>query len=431
VQRGVAHAEPAFAHSVHVEVTGLQPDRVYWYRFRVGNEISPVGRTRTAPAPDAALSSMAFAFVSCQAYNNGYFTALRHLAEDDLDLAFHLGDYIYEGGGTGTIGRPHIPVTEIFSLADYRVRHGQYRTDPDLQAAHASVAFAVVPDDHEVENNWAGAISQIDDEPDQDPAVFLQRRAAAFQAYYEHMPLRRASMPNGPDMQLFRRLSYGRLAEFHLLDTRQYRSDQAAPGTNTQVRLDPTRTLLGDVQERWLIDGMAGTPRTWNVLAQQSKVAESDDTVGPGESYPDDNWDGYAAARTRLFDAVHERGAQNMVILTGDAHFNMAANLKPRFKDPASPVVAAEFLGTSVTSGGDGTEISQTGRNRMAENPHILFYNQRRGYQRCVVTPTEMRTEFRIMPYVTQPGAPIVTRATAYVQAGTAGIAHIEHGTII
>ncbi|HYZ97648.1 MAG TPA: alkaline phosphatase D family protein [Acidimicrobiales bacterium] len=430
VRRGVATADPSLAHSVHVEVEGLGPDRVYWYRFLTGDEASPVGRTRTAPAPNARLSSMAFAFVSCQNYPAGHYTALRHLAEDDLDVVFHLGDYIYEGGATGSIGRAHLPTAETFTLADYRVRYGQYKADPDLQAAHASAPFVVVFDDHEVENNWAGAISQVDDEPDQDPVVFLQRRAAAFQAYYENMPLRRASMPNGPDMQAFRRIGYGQLAEFHVLDTRQYRSDQADEN-NTEVRWDPTRTLLGDEQEQWLIEGMAATPRTWNVIAQQSKVAETDDTVGPGESYPSDNWDGYAAARARLFKAVHERGVENMVIVSGDAHVSLAANLKPRFKDAESPVVGAEFLGTSVSSSGDGSEITERGRQRLAENPHILFYNQRRGYQRCIVTPDELRTDYLIVPYVTSPGAPIVTRATGYVEAGRPGVAQMEDGTII
>lgn len=430
VRRGVAHASPELAHSVHVEVEGLRPDREFWYRFRVGNDISPVGRTRTAPAFDARRSSMAFAFVSCQSYSAGYFTAFRHLAEDDLNVAFHLGDYIYEGDGQGTIGRGHLPAAETFSLTDYRIRYGQYKSDPDLQAAHASVAFVVVPDDHEVENNWAGSISQIDNEPDQDPAVFLQRRAAAFRAYYENQPLRRSSVPKGPDMQLFRRIQYGNLADFHVLDTRQYRSDQADQDNN-QVRWQPNRTLLGARQEGWLIDGMARSGAAWNILAQQSKVAETDDTVGPGESYPSDNWDGYAYSRAKLFDAVHERGIDNMVIVSGDAHVSMASNLKPRFKDPDSPVVGAEFLGTSITSGGDGTDISATGRRRLAENPHARFYNQRRGYQRCFLTPDELRTDYLVLPYVSRPGAPIVTRAVGYVENGKPGIAAMEDKTIV
>lgn len=431
VRRGVEQATPELAHSVHVEVDGLQPDREYWYRFRVGNDVSPVGRTRTAPALDARLGSMAFAFTSCQNLPAGYFTALGHLAQDDLDVAFHLGDYIYEGGGASAIaGRSHLPAAEIFSLADYRIRYGQYKSDSDLQAAHASVAFVVVPDDHEVENNWAGPYSQPDDEPDQDPAVFLQRRAAAFQAYYENLPLRRSSLPQGPDMQLFRRVRYGQLADFHVLDTRQYRSVQAR-GNNTELRWDPSRTLLGDKQEQWLLDGMTGSTAAWNILAQQSKVAETDDTPGEGESYPNDNWDGYAYSRAKLFDAVHEAGVDNMVVVSGDAHVNMAADLKPRFKDADSPVVGAEFLGTSVSSSGNGTDINATGRRRMAENPHIRFYNNRRGYQRCMVTPDELRTDFLVMPYVTEPGAPITTRATAYVENGRPGIAALEDKTII
>ncbi|MFC7401012.1 alkaline phosphatase D family protein [Citricoccus sp. GCM10030269] len=430
VQRGVAHAKPELAHSVHVEVDGLLPDREYWYRFRVGGEISPVGRTRTAPALDAQLNSLAFAFTSCQAYSAGYFTALRHMSEDDLAVAFHLGDYIYEGGAAGKVGRPHLPDHEIQSLTDYRIRYGQYKSDADLQAAHASVAFVVVPDDHEVENNWAADRSQPDNEADQDPAVFLQRRAFAFQAYYENLPLRRSSVPAGPDMQLFRRIKYGQLADFHVLDTRQYRSYQNQENNN-ELRWDPSRTLLGDRQEKWLIDGMTESTAHWNVLAQQSKMTESDDIVGPGETYPNDNWDGYAYSRAELFDAIHERDIRNMVAISGDAHVNIASDLKPRFKEEDSPLVGAEFLGTSISSGGDGVDINNRGRQRLAENPHIKFYNQRRGYQRCVVTPETWRTEYLVMPYVTEPGASIHTRAVGWVENGNPGIAQMEDREII
>lgn len=430
VRRGVAQAVPELGHSVHVEVDGLAPDRVYWYRFRAGAAESAIGRTRTAPAFGAVLSAMTFAFVSCQSYVAGHYTALGHLAEDDLDVVFHLGDYIYENANQGTIGRGHLPAAETFSLTDYRIRYGQYKSDPDLQAAHASAAFVVVPDDHEVENNWAGSISQVDDEPDQDPAVFLERRAAAFQAYYENLPLRRSSMPQGPDMQLFRRIRYGGLVDFHVLDTRQYRSDQADQNNN-EVRWDPNRTLLGDRQQQWLVDGLVSSTAAWNVVAQQSRVAEIDNVVGPGESYASDNWDGYAHSREQLFAAVHQHGVDNLVVVSGDAHRNTASDLKLRFKDENSPIVGAEFLGTSITSGGDGTDITPGARRQLAENPHMRFYNQRRGYQRCTVTPDELRTDYLVLPYVTSPGAPLVTRAVGYVENGTPGIAAVEDKAVV
>ncbi|SDD88816.1 alkaline phosphatase D family protein [Auraticoccus monumenti] len=425
VRRGVAVAEADLAHSVHVEVDRLQPDRVYWYRFRVGAHISPVGRTRTAPAQDAVLGSMTFAFMSCQAYNNGYFTALRHLAADDLDVAFHLGDYIYEGGSVnGVDGRVNRPLHELVTLSDYRIRYGLYKSDPDLQAAHASVAFVSVPDNHDI---------PFDHTVDPDPPAALERRAAAYQAYYENLPLRRTSLPSGPAMQLFRRVRYGRLADFHVLDTQQYASDQALDETqNLEIRDDPDRTLLGDRQEQWLLEGMTSSTAAWNVLAQQSKVAETDDTVGPGEDFGGGgNWDGYDHSRETLFDAVHERGIDNMVVVSGDAHANMAADLKPRSKDPDSPVVGAEFLGTSISTGGDGQDLGAAGRRRLEENPHVRFYNNRRGYQRCVVTPEVLRTDYLVLPSVTTPDAPVVTRAVGYVENGRPGVAQVEDGTVV
>src|SRR5690606_22991258 len=213
---------------------------------------SPVGRTRTTPAPGAAIEELSFAFASCQNYYEGFYTTLGHLAREDLDFVVHLGDYIYEGGGQGDIGRGHLPAAEAFSLTDYRIRYGQYKGDPELQAAHAAFPWLVSVDDHDVENNWAGSHSQPDDEPDQDPEVFLQRRADAFQAFYENQPLRLTSRPDGPDMQLFRRMSYGRLTSLHMVDTRQFRDVQPS----TQEDRHTERTMLGAKQERWLIDGL-------------------------------------------------------------------------------------------------------------------------------------------------------------------------------
>ncbi|GIF62340.1 hypothetical protein Ais01nite_03750 [Asanoa ishikariensis] len=279
VKQGVERATPALGHAVHAEVHGLRPDREYFYRFRTGNSTSPVGRTRTAPAASARPRELAFAFVSCSNYPTGYFTPYRHLAAESLDLVVHLGDYIYEGPAAGTLGRAHLPATEIFSLADYRVRHAQYKTDTDLQLAHARFPWAVTWDDHEVENNYADERSE---DAAQDPESFLRRRAAAYQAYYEHMPLRRSAVPHGPDMRIYRRLRYDRLAEFNLLDGRQYRDDQ----TTDPVELDdPARSMLGADQERWLIDGLSHSAGTWNIVAQQTVMAKAgSSSPGPGRA---------------------------------------------------------------------------------------------------------------------------------------------------
>jgi alkaline phosphatase D len=429
VRAGEEMAVPELGHSVHADVSGLQPGREYWYRFRVGNEISEVGRTKTAPAAGAAVSSMSFAFASCQNAPDGYFTAYRHLLDEDLDLVVHLGDYIYEGDAQGEIGRGHLPAAEVFSLADYRVRFGQYKSDPDLQAAHAAFPWAVTLDDHDVENNWAGAISQRDDEPDQDPAVFLQRRAAAFQAYYENQPLRRTSRPSGPDMRLYRRLSYGNLVQLSLVDTRQYRDDQACGGGrefDCVERLDPERTMLGAAQEQWVLDGFATGGATWNVLANQVFAMQADSADGPETAFGMDTWDGYAAARRRLFAGVRDRGVDNFVIVTGDAHRSAAADLKIDFDDAASPTIGTEFLGTSVSSGRDGRDLDDLCRTWLAENPHIKFCNAQRGYVRCDIAPGELRTHYRTVPFVSRPGAPITTRATISVEAGRPGIGQVE-----
>ena len=423
VRRGVSRATPEWAHSVHVELHGLRPDRVYWYRFRAGDQVSAVGRTRTAPSRGARLESLTFAFASCQAYTDGHFTAFRHMAAEDLDLVIHLGDYIYEGGGAGTIGRPHLPATETFSLTDYRIRYGQYKLDPHLQAAHASAPWVVAPDDHEVENNWAGDHSQPDTEPDQDPAVFRLRRSAAYQAYYENLPLRRSSMPHGAEMQVYRRLTFGDMLQLNVLDTRRFRDRQL---TDPAQRWEPARQMLGAEQETWLLDGLAASTAAWNVLGNQVFSFEADHTDGPDERFGMDTWDGYAAARQRLFDGVLDRGVENFLMVTGDAHRSVAADLKQDFAIASSATVGVEFLGTSVTSGGNGTDMDALGNTWLAENPHMRFHNVQRGYQVCHLGRDEMHTDYRVLPFVTEPGAPIGTRASVYVENGRAGVAQVE-----
>ncbi|MFI6263852.1 alkaline phosphatase D family protein [Micromonospora sp. NPDC051006] len=417
VRRGVELATPELGHSVHAEVSGLRSDREYFYRFRAGTEISPVGRTRTAPAFRDLPRSLAFAFVSCQNFPTGHFTPYRHMLDEDLDLVVHLGDYIYEGPAAGTIGRAHLPAAEIFSLADYRVRHAQYKTDPDLQAAHGRFPWAVTWDDHEVENNYADENSE---DAAQSPESFLTRRAAAYQAYYEHLPLRRSALPHGPDMRLYRRLRYGRLAEFNILDGRQYRDDQVPPGSPEAD--DPTRSMLGAEQEKWLLEGLTASRATWNILAQQTVMARADRDPGPGEQLSDDNWNGYEPARQRIFDAVAGRNVDNMVVVTGDAHCSMVADLKQNFDDQNSRTVGTEFLGTSISSGADGADMDARGREWLASNPHMRYYNQRRGYVRCTVGRDEWRSDYRVVPYVTTPGASVSTDASFVVENGRPGV---------
>ena len=424
VREGDAFARPELAHSVHVEVGGLAPAREYFYRFRAGPDLSPAGRTKTAPALGASLAEMKFAFASCQQYEHGYFTAYRHMSEEDLDLVVHLGDYIYEYGPNQYVApggnvRAHSG-PEIITLSDYRNRYAQYRTDEDLQAAHAAFAWAVTWDDHEVENNYADEIPG-----GASAEAFLRRRAAAYQAYYEHMPLRRSSVPQGPDILLYRRILYGNLAEINVLDTRQYRDDQAAgDGTDppNPEQQDPARTLTGDAQERWLLDGLSSSSRTWKVLAQQVFMAQRDFDISDAERYSMDAWDGYLGSRNRILGYIDERNIANPVVLTGDVHNNWANNLKANFYDQSSKTLGVEFVGTSVTSGGDGADTTPGNLAVIEENPHIEFFNGQRGYVRCTLTPQEWRADYRVLPYVKQPGAQIYTRASFVTEAGNPGL---------
>jgi alkaline phosphatase D len=421
VKQGVATAAADWGHSVHVEVQGLQPDRTYWYQFKAAGDLSPVGRTRTAPAADSLLNQFRFAFASCQHYEYGYFTALQHLAQEDLHCVVHLGDYIYEGGIAKNRPRQHNS-QEISTLADYRNRHALYKTDADLQAAHAAFPWIVTWDDHEFDNNYAGDISE---ERDIAAEVFLKRRADAYQAYYEHMPLRRSTLPQGPAMQLYRSIQYGRLAQFAVLDTRQYRTDQPCGDHNKAPCAgvsDPAATLLGDQQERWLNETLSHSTATWNILAQQVMMARVDRTPGDAVAYSMDQWGGYEVGRKRLLQFLGEQKISNPIVLTGDIHTNWANDLKVDFDDMASPTVASEFVGTSISSGGDGAEKSKDTDGVLADNPFVKFYNSERGYVRCQVTPKLWQTDFRVVPYVTRPDAPCFTRRSFVVENGNPGV---------
>jgi len=409
---GIIETGPRGAHAVHVEVQGLRPGTPYYYRFRHGTEISPVGRTKTTPAPGARADRFAFAFASCQSYSHGHYTAQAHLAQEDLDLVVFLGDYIYETGEAGSAGRPHLPAREVQTLADYRVRHAQYKTDGGLQAAHAAFPWAVVFDDHELENNWADG-TPYGGEPSEG---FLQRRADALKAYYEHMPLRRSQLPAGPDMHLYRRLTFGDLVDVHLLDTRQYRDVQV---TDSE-RGDPSRTLLGADQKRWLLDGLSSSRARWNVLAQQVFFSQRDFADGAATLFSDDAWDNYQVERDSVRDALAR--VRNPVVLTGDVHAGYVCDVKADFDDPGSATVATELVGTSFTSGGDGAEQNPGDAVQLSENPHIRFINRRRGYVRNVVTPTEWTADYRTVDYVSTPGAPLKDRARFVIGDGVPGV---------
>lgn len=421
VRAGRTTAAPALAHSVHVELTGLDPARWYWYRFMAGDAVSPAGRTRTAPAANTAIERLRFAFASCQHYQQGYFAAHRHMAAEDLDLVIFLGDYIYESsGGRDPVRRHATP--EPQTLAQYRDRYALYKTDADLQHSHAAAPWIVTWDDHEVENNYAN------DQSEDLAPNFLVRRAAAYQAYYEHMPLARSALPRGPDMQLYDSYDFGDLATFFMLDERQYRAHQActklgrsngAVGEDCTERLAPGRTMLGTTQEAWLRNGLTRTRAKWNLITQQTLMAQRDHKLGPGQAFGTDGWDGYPIARSQLLNDIARLRPSNPLVISGDVHCTWVADLKPDFDDSRSPVVATEFCGTSITSQGPSQKQVQ---GLLAENSHLHYGNgSKRGYIKVEVRRNECSATLRALDNVRRADSGISSLATFVVQNGLPG----------
>jgi alkaline phosphatase D len=415
VRRGTAVASADFAHAVHVTLRGLPPDRWYWYRFHAGEATSPVGRTRTMPTPGARPSRLRLVVASCQHYEWGFYAAHAHLAREDADLCTFLGDYIYESHAARPV-RSH-EAGEPMTLWEYRNRYARYKTDPQLQEAHAAMPWVVTWDDHEVDNNHAGLVSENNDPVE----AFRLRRAAAYRAYYEHMPLRRSSLPIGPDMLLYRALEFGQLARIHVLDGRQYRSDQSCGDRQKAPCAEwerEERTMLGATQEAWLGRGLVRPGATWQVLAQQVVMMPIDLDPGAGEIFNMDSWSGYPAARRRLTSLLAERRVPNVVTLTGDVHANYAGEVPVDWRQPDAARVAVEYVGTSISSDGDGIDaIPQIQRIRPA-NPWMKFHNARRGYIRCDITPDGWRSDYRIVPSIQTASAPITTVASFVTPAG-------------
>jgi alkaline phosphatase D len=422
VRQGHATAHPDAVHTVHVDVDGLETAREYWYRFIAGGEASPVARTRTAPAPGRGDERLRIALGSCQQYEQGWYVAHRHLAAEGVDLVAFVGDYIYESSwGRDFVRNYNAP--EPYTLDAYRGRYAIHKTDPDLQLAHHCAPWIVTWDDHEVDNDYANDVAE-DLEPD-----FLVRRAAAYQAFLEHMPVRRASLEPGGGYHLFRRHDWGALAQLHVVDDRQYRAHEVCPkprrgGSNVVSdaecpgRLDPSRTMFGAEQERWIDAGFEQSRARWNVIVQQTLMATA------GQPQPDgtvkhwtDGWDGYPAAREKLLASMQRSRLANPVVLGGDVHANYVADLRMR---PDGPIVAAEFCGTSITS--QGPALDRTASIRSI-NPHIHFAEgTRRGYVLLDFTPARAEARLRVVGTVKEKDSPVSTRATFVVEDGRPGI---------
>ncbi len=445
VQDGSVRTDAALGHSVHVDVCGLRPDREYTYRFRAGGHVSPVGRTRTAPRRNSSPDVRTFAVVNCQDWQNGYWAGYAALAAEHVDAIVHLGDYIYEYDPNPTAVRQHNPsqtagLDQLVTLGDYRARHALYRSDPALQAAHASAPWIVVWDDHETENNYAGLIDEIDDTGDrfQAPDVFARQRAAAYQAYYEFMPIRARYSLGSPDLRIYRRFDFGRLARLHMLDTRQYRTDQPGGfpgdfGTVEAGAANSAGTLTGAEQEAWLVDGLETSRATWDIIGQQTQLARTLFLNPIPPNVPPvlanlDQWDGYVPARQRLIDVLaaptlgRRGGATNPVVLTGDIHSTWVSDIKQSFDDPASATVATEFVAPSVSSDFPVAFVPVVLASNARLNPHVKYFDGiGHGYLKLTVTPDTFTTEVRTTAVLTDPAAPLSTTSTWVVQAGTPG----------
>lgn len=425
VRQGQVLARPEHAHSVHVEVTGLAPGRRYHYRFRSGDAWSPPGRTCTAPAEDADVPRLRLALASCQHYEQGHYAAHREIAAQDLDFVLFVGDYIYESSNPRWKLRSHegpVPTR----LETFRRRHALYKLDEDLQAAHAAHPWVLTWDDHEVENDYANDSSWLGD----DPQSFLRRRAAAYKAYFEHLPVSPSMAPQGASMRIHERFVWGRLAELWTLDGRQYRSPQACPRpagerggrvlTSCEELADDDRSVFGLAQEAWLMQGLAGSRRRWKLLGQGSQISSWGVDTPFGRSVYSDAWDGYPRARERLLGGLHEAGVQDVVALGGDVHRHVAADLRLRPNDEQAPIVASEFVTSSITTRGLPEMAMALIR---AANPDLVHARgDERGYALLEVRPEAVHCTFRATAFPVRHDARLHTQAAYAVQAGAAGV---------
>jgi alkaline phosphatase D len=432
IQEGTTLARVEGGHSVHVETVGLKPNRDYFYRFRAGDAESQIGRARTLPTVGADLAQLRFASAGCQEWEAGYYTVWRQIAEENFDFVFHYGDYIYEFATRGAANPSVVRAMPTnfgpcFTVTDYRRRYALYKSDPDLQAAHASCPFIVTFNDHEVTDNWAA-----DTDPrNTPPELFLFRRAAALQAWYEHMPVRKLHVPRGPDIVAYRQFRFGSLATLAALDTRQYRSKQPCGDglrTGCYEAGDAGRTMLGEGQERWLAELLHRSRETWQILAQQvlfSRLDWQSFLISPTDGMPAysmDKWDSASAARERLLQEIPERASLNPVVLSGDLHMGLALEIKDDWNKADARCLAVELLATSISSNGDGQIQPENTPVLHAHNPHLKFVGSERGYIRHKLTSNHWQADFQVVERVSTHGLPVVTRKSFVVEAGHPGL---------
>ena len=426
--QGVIQASPALAHSVHAEVDGLAPDRHYFYRFITGSAISTTGRTRSLPLAQANVARLRIAYASCQQWGNGFYSAYRHMLDENLDLVMFLGDYMYEYPSS----RPKDvrPTTGgwVETLAGYRQRYALHKSDKDLQAIHAAVPWLLTWDDHEVQNDYAGTHPGNSGKP---VPNFMARRSAAYQAYYEHMPVRRRDFASivsdgGDNARVYSCRPYGKLATIYTLDTRQFKDLQACNPNNRPgaTRLDPStcdiwndpqRTMLGRAQENWLNQQFEQSTTQWNAICQSTLMGQRNFDTRGGMSLSNDGWDGYPQARRRLTESMRQTKLRNPIVIGGDVHENWVGYLKSDYNQPSSTSIGVEFCGTAITS------LAHNSQEKVQEmlrvNPHFVFANaQYRGYGVAEFTPHALTTSLRIVEDATDPQSTIKTLAKFVVE---------------
>ncbi|MDX3450421.1 alkaline phosphatase D family protein [Streptomyces sp. ME02-8801-2C] len=428
VSKGSTTARAASDHTVKADIRGLAPATDYWFRFSAGGTDSPAARTRTAPAADAAVAGLRFGVVSCANWEAGYFSSYRHLAaRGDLDAWLHLGDYIYEYGtggyGTrGTVVRPHSPAHEILTLADYRVRHGRYKTDSDLQSLHAAAPVIAIWDDHEFANDaWSGGAENHTEGAE---GTWSSRQAAAKQAYFEWMPVRPAVAGT-----TYRRLRFGKLADLSLLDLRSFRSRQVSTGSGSVD--DPARTITGRAQLDWLKAGLKASDTTWRLVGNSVMISPfaigslTADLFKPlaellglpkeGLALNTDQWDGYTDDRRELLAHLRSNAIRNTVFLTGDIHMAWANDVPVDAGTyPLSPSAATEFVVTSVTSDNlddilkvpEGTVTALAAPIIRAANRHVHWVDtDRHGYGVLDITADRAQMDYYVLSDRTKPNA--------------------------
>ncbi|MFI9149077.1 alkaline phosphatase D family protein [Streptomyces sp. NPDC053367] len=442
VAKGSVTATAASDHTVKADVRGLAPATDYFFRFSTGGTDSPTGRTRTAPAADAAVAGLRFGVVSCANWEAGHFAAYRHLAaRGDLDAWLHLGDYIYEYGtgqyGTrDTVVRPHAPAHEIVSLADYRTRHGRYKTDPDLQALHAKAPVVAIWDDHEFANDtWSGGAENHTEGAE---GAWAARQSAAKQAYFEWMPVRPAIAGT-----TYRRLRFGKLVDLSLLDLRSFRSQQVKFG-NGEVD-DPERTLTGRAQLDWLKAGLKSSDTTWRLVGNSVMIAPfaigslSAELLKPlaellglpkeGLAINTDQWDGYTDDRRELLAHLRSNAIRNTVFLTGDIHMAWANDVPVNAGTyPLSASAATEFVVTSVSSDNlddlvkvpEGTVSAVAAPVIRAANRHVHWVDtDRHGYGVLDITAERAQMDYYVLSDRTKPDATSAWARSYRTRSGT------------